>query len=239
MAVDLPTLVDRLQVYAPAGIDLPRDPETNQVDSGIIGLWAADGVGEINKRRGTTTVKEVQLTITAGTTLYTLPADCREIIRLDREQMDGSQKTNILDMPSNSFGGWMPTFGALPSGQEVSSSIDLIMRMRQERTKRENDWELIGTQIRLLFDPREGEPVTIRYRAIDRNLSSLTDDRFTLILLWCRIQVLDWWLVKRGLEGSILGEGPVPQMRQSVVLMKTQLMADWLLQLNSIFAEAA
>lgn len=238
MTIEIDQLIDELKIHAPIGVEVPRDPNTNLVSESTIERWAADAAQAINERRGKTTTKETTVTLVADTVDYALPADCRDVIEIQRRHAT-VQSTSVLGIPVSGYNG--PTFspfGNLPTGQEVSPALDAINRSRLAITEREDDFELIGGQLRLLFPIDAGEVIVVRYRAIDRSYAEVGDDRFTAILTYLLYQNLEWWLGKHGASIAQDHDALVPGELGTLYRRKAELESKWYLALNSIGPEA-
>ena len=237
MSINIDSLVASLQSHAPIGVEVPRLVDSNDIDEDTITRWAEDAAQTINERRGKTTLKEVVLTMVADTTEYDLPSDCREVKRIVRRHAT-VQSSTILGIPSQGINLGMGPYGTLPTGQEVTPSIDAINRGRLVNTAREDEFELIGGQIRMLFPIEAGEEIKVRYTAVDRSFENLSDDRYTMILDYILIQNLDWFF---GVHGTGLAQdGDSFGQTQTSVLFrrKRDLEERWLAALNSIGPEA-
>lgn len=237
MAITKEQLLRELKQYAPVGVELPRDQATNQVDESIIVRWAQDAAGHINNRRARTTVVETTLTLTADEQDYALPEACREVKRVERNANAPQHANTCLGIPCTGhpiFG----TGGMLPSGQGMSPALDLIARQQRTQNRREDDWELLGGQLRLLFPIVEGEVVRVRYTAIDRDYLTLPEDRFELLLTYCRWKAVDWFINRNASSvvqsGSRFGE----EGMSSLARQERQLFGEWTSGLNAIGPEA-
>lgn len=241
MALTTEAMVELLEVYSPQGVSIPRDVDTNSPHLPTIEAWIADAAGAINTRRGKTTIKEVDITLLDGEQEYTIPADAREIIRIIRLTTGGTHTNEVLGVPIDFRGGIYPSnfgYGCLPSGQEISPSIDLLSRQRASQLDREDDFELYAGQIRFLFPIIADEVVRVKYRAVDRSLESVPDDYQMLILAYLRYQNLSWWLTKHGATIAIDGDRTVALPQTALNAMRRSAMEEWNTGLNAIGSEA-
>lgn len=197
MAFSLNDIISELETYSPLGIVLPRDSDTNEVKQDTIDRWAKDITQQINQRRSKTTLKEATIVLVEGVQDYSLPGDCRTVKSIVRN--DGNPR------PTREFGGTDPFmggafagFGFLPTGQDISPSLDLIQRQQLRRVHQEDEWEMIGGKIRFNFCIAPDEKVRVVYEAIDRDFTLLPDDHFSLVIDYCRWAVLDWHIGKTG-----------------------------------------
>lgn len=239
MAIELDKLVKALKQHAPLGTELPRDPDTNEVDEETIERWAQDAAGNINARRSRTTLKEAEITLVAGQQDYDLPDDAREVVRVDRGRDAPGRALTTLDIPLTSPAILTPAFmGSLPSGQEISPALDLIARQRLTQARREDDFELMDGGLRVLFDFAEGEIVRVRYKVIDRDFTGLGEDRFETILTYLRWKALDWYINKNA-AGSVGGDRAASDAIATLTRQERQLFGEWTTALGGIGPEAA
>lgn len=233
MAIDINELVEELEVHAPAAVEVPRNPTDNTVRTSTIQRWAEDGAAQINQKRGVTTRKEEPIVTEAGVQEYALPPDYRQKGRLRRgleAPMSSRSTLGIPDQGANIFG----FGGGLPSGQEISASLDVIGRQRTGRMRREDTIELIGGQLRLLFPVEEGETIIFEYEAIDRDLANVPEDYFTLLLTWVRVKNLDWFFEKRGVNLATRGDGFIDQGMVALRQIRNELERQWQTGLEAI-----
>lgn len=235
MTITLTALTKSLKMQSPTGIELPRDPERNDVHMPTIQRWVEDACGLLNAARRRTTLKETTITITADVQDYELPDAAREVVRIDRDADAPSNNTRILDIPfaQPPFLGY-GSFGSLPSGQEISPAIDLINRQRVVRNRREDSWQMFDGQIRFLFPCTEGEKVRVTYRVIDRSLANLPDDYYSHVLLYLRIQNLEFYLERNSAQIVSDGDRLLPDRIASLTRTKFDLATQWTGVLNSI-----
>lgn len=241
MAITIEDLIDLLSTYSPQGIDLPRDTDTNDPHTSLITSWAQDGAGAINARRGKTTCLETDITLVADQQEYDLPSNCREVIKIIRLTTGGTHVNEVLGVPIDFRGGLYPSnfgYGCLPSGQEISPSIDLLSRQRASQLDREDDFELYAGQIRFLFPIIADEIVRVKYRAVDRSIASVPDDYKMLLLAYLRYQNLNWWLTKHGASLAIDGDRTVTLPQTALNAMRRAAMEEWNSGLNAIGSEA-
>lgn len=240
MALDFDTLLRRLKISAPVGMELPRDPDNNAIAEDVIAVWADDGAEKINERRGRTTLKETTVTTVDGVQDYTLPTDCRLVEGIIRNQLAPASGSTILGIPVTAAGMPVPPlgmgqlYGMLPSGQEISPALDLINRQRLSAMRRENQWEIIGGVIRLLFPIVGGETLVIRYRAVDRTYADFGSDKLEPLVTYLLWKNMDWFLSKHAIsvvqDGARLGvEGMAAMTRQ-----KLDLESRWTTYLNGL-----
>lgn len=239
MAFTVAQILAALEIHAPVGLELPRSPDTNEVDSATIERWVGDAAQKINDKRAKTTLKEYVLTTVADVQDYDLPSDCRTVSRITRSSLN--TRTQVLGVPIDALGGGFVGYGAfglLPSGQEVTGSIDLINRQRAAMIKREDDWEIFGGRIRLNFPVDDGEQINVEYRAIDRNLASLPDERFDLVLTYCLVKNLEWYIQRHAISVVQTGDSLTQNSLAAMIRIKADMEAAWVAGLNSIQREA-
>lgn len=234
MAIDIDILIDELVAYAPNGVELPKNPDDNQIRTETLTRWAEEGSRKINERRQKTTIKETTISLVEDTQEYDLPSDCRDVINVKRQHSTSS----VLDVPvaANVFG---LRYGVmLPSGQQVDAGLDLINRQQLAREQCEDDYEIFGGKLKLLFPIDAAEDIIVRYRAISASLDTIPDDYFNKLLTYMRFRLLDWYVGRHGVnisqDGSVFGQEAVVSYRA----MRNDLERQWLSELNSIGAEA-
>jgi hypothetical protein len=235
VTIDIDTLIAELKDRAPVGVELPRNISTNAVNETTLARWAADAAGEINLRMKRTTIKETTITTTVDTQDYDLPANCREVVEIIRSHVSDVYETLGIPNTPNTLA--IANFGTLPSGQEVDASIDLINRGRLQRMRREDDFEQFGTQIRFLFPVDADEKIRVRYRAIDRSLATVPDDRFELVMTYMLWKTLDRHIVKHGANIAVDGDGFANQGMAAFTRLKLDKEQEWISGLNSIGPE--
>lgn len=240
MALDFDTLLRHLKIRCPVGMELPRDPSNNTIAEDIIAVWADDGAEQINERRGRTTLKETTITTVESVQTYTLPTDCRIVEGIIRNQLAPASGNTILGIPVTAAGMPVPPiglgmlYGQIPSGQEISPSLDLINRQRLSAMRREDQWEIISGAIRFLFPIIAGEGIVLRYRAVDRSYDTFGSDKIEPLVGYLLFKNMDWYLSKNAIsvvqDGSRLGvDGMAAMTRQ-----KLDLEARWNVYLNNL-----
>lgn len=237
MAITIADLVAELKVFAPEGVELPRDIDDNEVREQTILRWAQDAAWKINEARGKTTIKQTTIETVAGQQDYALPADARTVRRIIREQL--GRDSTVYDVPDQRTVIGAQPFGYLPSGQAISGALDLIGRQNLSRQRREDSYELFEGQLRLLFPIVAGETIRIEYQVVDRSLNSLPDDYFELVLTYLRWKALDWFLGKHG--AGIISTGDSLADDSMAVLNRQMhgLERQWIAALNAIQRESA
>ena len=235
MSVSLTTLIAELEDRAPIGVELPRIVDTHEINEDVIERWAKDAAGEINKRRRKTTRKETEITTTENQQEYDLPDDCRRVTNIIRAH--SSDTYEILGVPQHGDALGVASFGTIPTGQEISGSIDLINRQKLGRMKREDGFEHIGTQVRLLFVVQAAEKVRVIYEAVDRSLESVPEDRFELVMTYLVFRTLDRHLGRNSV--NIVADGD-SLATESLTAMRGQMLTkqdEWFSGLNMIGPE--
>lgn len=235
MSVDLDTLIDELKDRCPVGVELPRSSSTNAISTTVIERWAKDAAGEINKRRRKTTRQETNITTVANTQEYDLPAECRKVIEIIRSHVADTYET--LGVPNQSHTLGLANFGSLPSGQEVSASLDLINRQRVNRMRREDAWEHVGTQIRLMFAIQANEVIRVIYEVVDRTLASVPADRFELVMTYLLLRTLDRHIGRQGANIIVTGDSLATDAMTVLNGQKLQKQDEWTTGLNRIGPE--
>lgn len=236
MPLSIDLLIDELQVHAPTGVELPRDQD-NQVRTITLQRWAEEAARRINERRETTTVLETTIAVVAGQDEYDLPAQAREVLGVTRQH--GTRVAeDLIEVSGQPILGYAP-YGEIPSGQQVDASLDLVGRLSLARVIREDDFELIGGKLRLLFPLTAGENLVVTYRAIDGSLDSVPEDYFDKVLLYMRFRLLDWYVGVHGVNVAQDGAGFGIESMMNFRRLRDDLKRDWITELNSITREAA
>lgn len=223
--------------YAPIGVDVPRDPTTSAIDTVTIDRWSSDAAKKINAQRRVTTQFETEITLVADQQLYSLPTGARDPITVMRKRNSLSAIDDPLSLELRQPIYHSP-FGVLPTGQEVDPALDLIQRQNQTRVRREDDFELSGTKIRLLFPIVAGEKVVVKYQKPDLTLASVPSDYFELILTYMRYMLLDWFISTRGAGVAVVGTS-LSGSNDIMALQRTKqdLWGTWVSGVNAIGPE--
>ena len=235
MAVDLDTLIDELKDRCPVGVELPRSAATNVISRAVIERWAKDAAGDINKRRAKTTRKETNITTVADTQEYDLPAECRKVVNIIRSHVADTYET--LGVPNQRQLLGIVDFGSLPSGQQVTASLDLISRQRLTRMQREDEWEHVGAQIRFMFPIQAGEVIRVIYQVVDRTLASVPADRFELVMAYLLLRTLDRHIGRQGANIVVTGDSLATDAMTVLNGQKLQKQDEWTTGLNRIGPE--
>lgn len=237
MTIELAQLVQELQVHAPMGVEVPRDPDTNEVRELTIQRWAQEAARQINHRRGRTTVLETTITCVEDQQEYDLPAACRKVVRIERVAAQPRSTVEILGVPQQGPFLGFGEVGHIPSGQEISGAIDMIDRMRLQRVRREDQFSIFGGQLRLLFPIVDGEVIKVTYRAVDRTLAALPDDRFDLVMIYLQVRNLDWFIGKHA-HLSVSDDTFGDEGMAALYRRRGELQEMWTSALNGIGPEA-
>lgn len=230
-------LIDALKIYAPHGVTLPKDPDTNAIHTATIDRWISRAVSEIQIRRQILTREETMITMVAGQQDYDLPDDARDVVEIQRNL--GTTIDDLLGVPEAGVNvGGIPS-GTLPSGQEISGAIDFIVNQRRTRVDMENDWTMFEGKIRFLFPINEGGSVKVIYRRFNDSIDDLPIDLFETILLYLRYSTLDWYIAKYATVQQVDG---ADAKQVSIVPLQTErdrLKREWRSRLEAIPATAA
>ena len=235
MSISLSTLIDELKDRAPIGVEVPRRVSDNEVNEDTIERWAKDAAGQINKRRGKTTRKETTITTVKDQQEYDLPSDCRRVTGIIRSHV--SDVHELLNVPTQSFALGVAHFGQIPSGQEITGSLDVIHRNRMNRMKREDEFEHIGAQVRLLFIVQASEEIRLIYEAVDRSLSSVPEDRFELVMTYLLFKTIDRHIARNAANIVVDGDSLANDGMTVLVGQKLDKEREWVTGLNMIGPE--
>jgi len=237
MALDLNELIDALKIHSPDGVEIPRNQDDNQPHEPTIARWAADAAQAINAKRGRTTSLETTITTVDGTTDYAMPTGCREITRIRRDHGTTGGPREVAGIPVNAYMSGMVPFGTLPSGQQMSASLDFLNRQQLGAVQREDTFELRGEKVRFLFPIRDGEQIIVRYEVVDRDLESIPEDRFELVLAYLKMKNLKWFIDKQGAAIAVDGDRLAGDSIMVLMRRMRDLDNEWTEGLNAIQAE--
>lgn len=230
-------LIDALKIYAPLGVTLPKDPDTNAIHTATIDRWISKAVADIQNRRQILTREETLITMVAEQQDYDLPPDARDVVEIQRNL--GTTIDDLLGVPEAGVNiGAIPS-GTLPSGQDISGAIDFIVNQRRTRVDQENDWMMFNGKIRFLFPINEGGVVKVIYRRFDDTIDDLPIDLFETILLFLRYSNLDWYIGKYATVQQVDG---ADAKQASIVPLQSErdrLKREWRSRLEAIPASAA
>lgn len=136
-------------------------------------LWLGDAAEIINARRRKSTVKEVSLSLVAGTQTYDLPADCESVEQVLVEGLNplgDNQPFSQSDFPDPYGGG---PLSMLPTGQRYTGGIDLMRRQEATRANEEVRWRYLAGKLVLDFQITQAVTARVSYIAPDRSVESL------------------------------------------------------------------